>query len=60
MDNGNRNRKLPDSIYGGVSASCAALLRRHAVSVRSNVRGALAAINRLSGESMTLFAIDDA
>ncbi len=60
MDNGNRNRKLPDSIYGEVSASCAALLRRHAVSVRSNVRDALAAINRLSGESMTLFAIDDA
>lgn len=36
----------------------AELLRRHTISVTATVRDALRAINALSGESMTLFAID--
>ncbi len=36
-----------------------AFLRRHIIRVNASVREALIAINRLSGEAMTLFAIDD-
>ena len=47
-----------DSLFFGVSARGAELLKRHAIYTDMSVRDALAAINALSGEAMTLFAID--
>lgn len=42
-----------------IAGAAADTLRRHAIACGSSVRDALTAINRLSGESMTLFVIRD-
>ena len=46
-----------DSLFFGVSARGAELLKRHAIYTDMSVRDALAAINALSGEAMTLLQL---
>lgn len=49
--------ETPHDIYARITPRGAALLKRHAISTQASVRDALRAINGLSGEAMTLFAI---
>lgn len=47
-----------ENIFNKISDRGRRLLRKHAISTQASVRDALRAINALSGESMTLFAVD--
>lgn len=50
--------EITDNISAGMKPAVADLLRRHSVASSSPVREALGIINALSGDSMTLFALD--
>lgn len=52
-------KMLNPDIYQRITPAAAEILRRHAICRDANVREALNAINALSGESMTLFVIND-
>lgn len=50
---------LPSNIYENITSAGGDILRRHAVSTGASVRDALKALNDLSGETLTLFAISE-
>lgn len=50
---------MAENLFQHIPSGAKGLLDRHAISTRANVREALKAINALSGESMTLFVIDE-